>query len=147
MKLSRRAWLAEAATYGLPVVVLSSIVALSTSPAFAGSYLDRSALLLFEGNHASAYLRSRLYDVELARVVQRACKARIAIAHDMLVPSEVIQAHPHLLLVLEHHERAANAAVQKNPKEFLKQVGLALDEELLFKAVLKQLGWELPKVG
>jgi hypothetical protein len=110
----------------------------------AGSYLDRAALLVGEANRASEYLRRRLYDGELARVVHRGALARVAIASEMLVPEEVVPAHPHLLLVMQHHERAANAAVERAAKEFLRHVAQATDEERVLRAVLKQLGWELP---
>jgi hypothetical protein len=118
---------------------------LCTIRAHAGSYLDRAALLISEGKHASEFLRRRLYDPELARVVHEGASARVTIASKMLVPEEVVQAHPHLLLVLQHQERAANAAVERAPKEFLHHLGLARDEERVLRAVLKQLGWELPE--
>lgn len=114
---------------------------------FAGSYLDRAGILVFEANKATEFLRGRLYDGELARVVHKGALARIKIAGEMMVPPEVVLAHPHLLLVLERHERAANAAVEKAAKDFLRYLGQAREEERLFRAVLKQLGWELPEVG
>lgn len=136
--ISRRRWLLMSMAFG-------SLSAFSW-PVFAGSYLDRAALLIHEANVASEYLRKRLYDAELARIVQKASKARVQIAGEMLVPDEVIPAHPHLLLVLEQHERAANAAVQRTPKNFLRHLSQARDEEELFRRVLKSLGWELPRV-
>lgn len=120
-------------------------VGLVATDAWAGSYLDRAALLIGEANRASEYLRRRLYDGELARVVHRGALARVAIASEMLVPEEVVPAHPHLLLVMQHHERAANAAVERAAKEFLRHVAQATDEERVLRAVLKQLGWELPE--
>jgi hypothetical protein len=101
--------------------------------------------LVGEANRASEYLRRRLYDGELARVVHRGALARVGIASEMLVPEEVVPAHPHLLLVMQHHERAANAAVERAAKEFLRHVAQATDEERVLRAVLKQLGWELPE--
>jgi hypothetical protein len=62
----------------------------------------------------------------------------------MEVPKEVVQAHPHLLLMLEDCERAANAAVERNAEGFLKFQRAARDEEEHFRAILKQLGWQLP---
>lgn len=111
----------------------------------AGSYLDRASILVHSSKQELSYLRSRLYDQELARLTQRLAAARSSGAAKMLVPREVVQAHPHLLLMLENYERAANAAVERKPKEFLKFLGLARDEEQLFRAVLKQLGWSLPE--
>jgi hypothetical protein len=60
------------------------------------------------------------------------------------VPKEVVQAHPHLLLTLENYERAADAAVAGEADRFMIYCQRAQDEERTFRAVLKQLGWELP---
>lgn len=114
--------------------------------AWAGSYLDRAALLFWGANTEIDYLRRKLYDSELARLVHQQAEARVAAASSMLVPAEVAQAHPHLLLTMENCERAASAAVERKPEEFLKFLALARDEEQLFRTILKQLGWELPIV-
>jgi hypothetical protein len=62
----------------------------------------------------------------------------------MMVPKEVVQAHPHLLLVFENYERAADAAENSQVERFLVFLQRALDEERTFRAVLKQFGWDLP---
>ncbi len=124
------------------VAVASGLV---TLPAWAGSYLDRAAFLVHQGTSELNYLRRKLYDEELARVVHHLAAARVRAAGGMTVPPEVVQAHPHLLLFLENCERAASNAAERKPKEFLKFLNLARDEEQLFRAVLKQLGWELPR--
>jgi hypothetical protein len=113
-------------------------------PAWAGTYLNRAALLLSEARREADYLRSRFADKELARIVHRMAEARLSSASSMMVPREVAQAHPHLLLVLENYERAADAAVRGEAEQFLVYCHRAQDEERTFRAVLKQLGWELP---
>ena len=62
----------------------------------------------------------------------------------MQVPKEVAQAHPHLLLVLENYERAAESAKDGNAQRFLIYQQRARDEEKILRGVLKQLGWSLP---
>jgi hypothetical protein len=114
--------------------------------AVAGTYLDRAALLVFVANAELDYLRRKLYDSELARIVHQQTEARTRAASTMLVPADVVQAHPHLLLMLENCERAASSAVERKPNDFLKFLTLARDEEQLFRSILKQLGWELPRV-
>jgi hypothetical protein len=124
---------------------VASAAILFAVPAWAGSYLDRAALLL---NHAAAdadYLRARLSDKELARVVHAMAEARVAAATGMAVPKEVAQAHPHLLLVLENYERAAAAAKDGGTQRFLIYQQRARDEERVLRGVLKQLGYPLPK--
>lgn len=133
---SRRRWLAAAGALAFSALV--------TRRSYAGSYLDRAALLLAEANRASEFLGKHLYDEELARVVHKGAQARVDIASGMMVPQEVVQAHPHLLLVLHQHERAANGAVEKVAKDFLRFLAQARDEERVLRGVLKQLGWELP---
>lgn len=134
-KLERRRVLALLAS--LPCAVYARA-------AYAGSYLDRAAMLVGIANLELSYLRRKLYDTELARTTQKLAAARVGAAQTMEVPSEVVQAHPHLLLMLEDCERATNAAVERNAEEFLKFQRAARDEEEHFRAILKQLGWQLP---
>lgn len=114
--------------------------------ALAGTYLDRAALLVFVANAEMDFLRRKLYDSELARLVHQQTEARTRAASTMMVPADVVQAHPHLLLMLENCERAASSAVERKANDFLKFLALARDEEQLFKSILKQLGWDLPHV-
>jgi hypothetical protein len=113
-------------------------------PAWAGSYLDRAAMLVGLADTELTYLRRKLHDAYLAQVVHKLAIGRLAAAQEMEVPKEVVQAHPHLLLMLEDCERAANSAVERNAEGFLKFQRAARDEEEHFRAILKQLGWQLP---
>lgn len=121
-----------------------SLSLLAAADAHAGSYLNRSAFLISGARRESDSLRQRFGDKELARLAYRLAKARLESAGSMLVPKEVVQAHPHLLLTLENYERAADAAVNGQPERFLVYCQRAQDEERTFRAVLRQLGWELP---
>jgi hypothetical protein len=114
-------------------------------PAFGGTYLNRAVLLLAGASREAVYLRARLGDKELARVTLRMATARLEAARSMTVPKEVEQAHPHLLLVLENYQQAAEAATLGESERFAIYHQRALDEERTFKAVLKQLGWVLPE--
>ena len=122
----------------------AAAAALVTSRAWAGSYLDRAALLATQASRDADYLRDRLSDQELALVVHRLAIARVKSASTMKVPKEVAQAHPHLLLLLENFERAADAAVAGEHGRFFSYVQLAREELAVFRGVLKQLGWTLP---
>jgi len=115
--------------------------------AWAGSYLNRAALLVTQAARDSEYLHRRVYDKELAFVVQKLAAARVEAAGAMHVPKEVAQAHPHLLLVLENHERAADAAKDGQVQRFIVYQVRAREEEQTLRGVLKQLGWELPDVS
>jgi hypothetical protein len=137
MGLERRRWFGQ-------VVALCALSASST--AHAGTYLDRAAILLHTANTEAEYLRARLGDRELARVVHGLAEARVSSATSMQVPREVVQAHPHLLLVLEGFERAARSAVDGNARAFVVHRARARDEEQTFRGVLKQLGYTLPTV-
>ncbi|MGC4091864.1 MAG: hypothetical protein QM756_29070 [Polyangiaceae bacterium] len=135
MKLSRR---------GALRALIGAATTLTAAPAFAGSYLNRAALLLHEGRKEADYLRAHFADKELARIIHRLATARVEVASAMMVPKEVVQAHPHLLLVFESYERAADAAENGQAERFLVTLQRALDEERTFRVVLKQLGWEVP---
>ena len=128
-----RAWLFVVALFGLV-----------SAPAHAGTYLDRAVLLLKQATEEADYLRARIANRELAEVVHKLAVARLDAARDMPVPSEVTQAHPHLLLVLENYERAANEAAGGRVARFISFQSRARDEEQIFRGILKQLGWPLP---
>jgi len=134
-RLGRRRW--AAAVWVLAMLLL-------VGPAWAGSYLDRAALLVTQGGQEAEYLRAHLSDRELARTVHKLTAARLKAAGTMQVPKEVVLAHPHLLLVLENYERAADAAAAGQTARFLEHLQRARDEEVILRGVLQQLGWPLP---
>ena len=127
-------------------LLILGVVLLATSTAFAGTYLNSAALLLAQGSTEAEYLRARVYDKELADLIHKLAAARLEAAKGMLVPKEVVQAHPHLLLVLENYERAADAATRGEGEKFLIYQQRARDEERTFRGVLKQFGYALPDV-
>ncbi len=133
----RRHWL------GLAV---ASVLFLVPSVCWSGSYLNRAALLLQGANSDAENLSSHVSDRELASVIHHLAEARVSAASGMEIPKDVALAHPHLLLALENFERAAQAAVDKDPKAFVASYARARDEELTFHGVLKQLGFTLPQV-
>lgn len=135
--LSRRALCAAAAA----VVVIGF-----ARPALAGSYLDRAALLVAQATREADYLRVRLSDRELARTIHKLAAARVKAASTMQVPKEVAVAHPHLLLMLTNYERAADSAERGCSERYYIYQQRARDEEGILRAVLKQLGWPLPRV-
>ena len=111
---------------------------------WAGSYLDRAGLLIHDANRDIEFLGRRLNDRELARLVSQIAAGRLQAAKDTLVPKEVVLAHPHLLLMLEHYARAAAAASGGEQERYRQLVLQGQDEEQLFRGVLRQLGWTVP---
>ena len=132
--LARRSWL------GLLCAAL-----LVTGSAWAGTYLNSAALLLAQGSSEGDYLRARVNDKELAELIHKLADARLQAAKGMLVPKEVVQAHPHLLLVLENYERAADSATRGQAEKFLVYQQRARDEDRTFRGVLRQFGYALPE--
>ncbi len=124
--------------------LVSAALLLSSAAAWAGTYLNSAALLLAQASHEADYLRARINDKELAELVHKLADARLEAAKGMLVPKEVVQAHPHLLLVLENYERAADAATRGEAEKFLVYQQRARDEDRTFRGVLKQFGYALP---
>lgn len=137
--LSRRRLVA--ALSAVPLVLAACLTA---APAFGGSYLSRASLLLKGAELEARMLRARFHDKELARVTHKLALARTAAAQEMEVPDEVRRAHPHLLLVMESYERAAEGAVRANQKDFLVALARAREEGDIFVALLKHDGWQLP---
>ena len=118
---------------------------LFTGSAWAGTYLNSAALLLSQSAKEGDYLRAHIGDKELAELIHKLANARLEAAKGMLVPKEVVQAHPHLLLVLENYERAADGATRGEAEKFLIYQQRARDEERTFRGVLKQFGYALPE--
>jgi hypothetical protein len=112
--------------------------------AHAGSYLNRAAFLIAGARREADSVRIRFGDKELARIAYSLAHARLQSASSMMVPKEVVQAHPHLLLTLENYERAMDAAMAGEGERFMIYCQRAQDEERTFRAVLRQHGWELP---
>lgn len=139
MPASERHWSRRA----LCSLLACSLLALS-STAFAGTYLNSATLLLAQATSEADFLRARVNDKELAELIHKLANARLDAAKTMLVPKEVVQAHPHLLLVLENYERAADAATRGEAEKFLVYQQRARDEERTFRGVLKQFGYALP---
>jgi hypothetical protein len=129
------------AFFGLLGVFILSL----SATAFAGTYLNSAALLLAQANSEADYLRARVNDKELAELIHKLADARLEAAKGMLVPKEVVQAHPHLLLVLENYERAADAATRGEAEKFLVYQQRARDEDRTFRGILKQFGYFLPE--
>jgi len=114
--------------------------------AWAGSYLNRAALLL-EGSKADRRMAlPRYHDEELMRVVHRVAKARTEVGGDMHVPKEVAGMHPHLVLVLENCERGFLAGVERDQKRFVDHLLRARTEDLIFRTLVQKAGYTLPDV-
>ncbi len=125
------------------MLVLTAVLTTFAPAAWAGSYLDRAGLLVKEARTETDYLQHRLDDKELAELTHHLATARIEAARDMLIPKEVIQAHPHLMLMLEDCERAADAAESKERDRFIVYQQRARDEEEMFRSIMRQLGFPL----
>ena len=123
-----------------------SFFALAPS-AWAGSYLDRAALLLDEARKEGDLLQPRTADKELVRLIKTLAEARVQMGRSMEVPAAVTKAHPHLLLVLENAERAADAAQEGDFKKFTQHLQTARDEDRTFHAILSELGFKLPELS
>lgn len=127
---------------------LAAAATLAVAPrAWAGSYLDRAALLLDSSRRDAEALRAKMTDKELARVVRAVADARQEAASSMDVPPAVAKAHPHLLLTLKKVERAAQAAIDGGFRTVLEHLDGSRREETIFRSALKELGHPLPKLA
>ena len=128
--------------------LLVALAALGLAPiAWGGSYLDRAALMLDEARREGDMLQPRTNDKEMVLVVKALTEARAKAGRKMEVPAAVARAHPHLLLVFENCERAAQAADDGNVKKFLEHLPTARDEEKIFRSLLSELGYSLPEIS
>jgi len=128
----------------LMCLVFAGFVLTMARPAHAGSYLDRSTMIVEGARRDATSLRAHLTDKELALVVLAVARARYDAAEKMDVPPLVAKAHPHLLLFLAHIEKAADAATSGNYKNAVLELDGARVEESLFRGMLKETGYPLP---
>ena len=141
-RLSRRTLLSSLLV-AAPSAASSSAASSPAAKRPAGDYLTAAWWLVQEASRAGEFLRPRLSDRKLAEVLRRIAEGRLSAAQRLDVPEEVGVAHPHLLLMLEHYERAAAAAVVGDTKRGGVLLRDALQEEQLFRSILKQLGMSL----
>lgn len=131
----------------LVAILVAALLTLGVVPvAFAGSYLDRAALLLDEARKEGDMLQPRTHDKEMVLVIKALCEVRARVARKMEIPAAVGKAHPHLLLVFENYERAAEAASEGNFKKFMEHLATARDEDKIFRSILAELGYTLPEI-
>ena len=127
--------------------LLVALASLGLAPiAWGGSYLDRAALMLDEARREGDMLQPRTNDKEMVLVVKALAEARAKVGRKMEVPAAVVRAAPHLLLVLENYDRAAEAADEGNFKKFMEHLTTARDEEKIFRSLLGELGYTLPEI-
>ncbi len=134
-------------TRACKVLLVTAILALATaisSSAWAGPYLNTSTMLLHESANTGRWIRSNLGDKELARNAHKMAQARLDVASKMNVPTEVRDAHPHLLLSLAAMERAMQAAIDGQVSDFIRQIQTSSGEAKTFQSVLQTLGFALP---
>jgi hypothetical protein len=131
--LSRRSLLAGLAAGALTLAAKTQ----------ADGYRDSALLLVSEATREGEFLRQRVNDRKLAELVRRIAEGRLVGAQNLFVPPEVALAHPHLLLMLEHYERAAAAAAAGDVSRSLHLLRDAEEEEQLFRGILRQLGFPL----
>lgn len=135
--MNRRVFLGAAAAAAL---------ALATRGASAGSYLDRAALILEESKKELEMVKTRTGDKELLLVLKALAEARLKVARKMTVPAKVAGAHPHLMLVLENHDRALEALSTGNTKKYAECMINVVSEEKTFRDLIKEAGYSLPKL-
>ncbi len=128
-------------------LLVSLTLLFAVLPAWAGSYLDRAALLLDEARKEGDMLQPRTFDKELVLVVKALAEARARVGRKMEVPAAVTKAHPHLLLVLANYESAASAAEAGNFKKFMEHLHTARDEDRNFRSILRELGYAVPDIN
>ena len=131
----------------LLALALAFTLAIVALPAIAGSYLDRAAVLLGETRRADEFMLTHFTDRELAMVTHELAEARVKVARKMLVPKEVGNIHPHLLLTLENAERATAAAEEGSLDTFMHHLRIARDEDASFRALLAQQKLDLPAIA
>lgn len=139
--MRRRGFLGLAAA-----VAAMGVIGTFATFATAGSYLDRAAILLDGGRKDIDAAKSRTGDKETLLVVKALTEARLKAARKMNVPAAVVDAHPHLMLVLENQDRALDALIAGNTRKYAECLVNATDEERSFRNLIKQLGYSLPKV-
>jgi len=125
-------------------LVLSWCLLFAPSTAWAGSYLNRAALLLDAAAVERDMARPHGDDKELMQMVHAIAEARLGAARRTTVPPAIASAHPHLLLALENTERAYAAALAGQADKFISYLDRARNEDSTFRSLVAERGFSLP---
>jgi len=125
-------------------LVLGLCLIVVPSQAWAGSYLNRAAVLLDGAAAERDMVRPRVQDKELVELVREIAEARVTSAGRMNVPAAVATAHPHLLLALENTERAYAAVLAGHLDKFILHLDRARAEDATFRALMVERGYTMP---
>lgn len=110
-------------------------------------YLAELAMLLEGARRLLLWTETYFGDPEFARFAHPMAEGYVDMAGRLVPPEKLINAHPHLLMVVENVERALDAAATGDTPAFRQRARIVREELLTLESVLKQLKLRLPELS
>ncbi len=111
-------------------------------------YLAQLAMVLEGARRLLLWTETYIGDPEFARFGHRMAEGYVDMAGRLVPPEKkLVNAHPHLLMVVENVERALDAAARGDTSAFRQRARIVREELLTLESVLKQLKLRLPELS
>jgi hypothetical protein len=110
-------------------------------------YLAELAMLLEGARRLLLWTETYIGDPEFARFAHPMAEGYVEMAGRLVPPEKLLNAHPHLLMVVENVERALDAAATGDTPAFRQRARIVREELLTLESVLKQLKLRLPELS
>ena len=109
-------------------------------------YLARAALLLDETRRSQDWVGGHPGDLGLAALALELSQARAEAAASIAAPTQLKQAHMHLLLTIENTTASFDSTVRSEGKKAAQRMSAARLEEQTFNLALEQAKTKLPVI-
>jgi hypothetical protein len=110
-------------------------------------YLAELAMLIEGARRLLLWTETYIGEPEFARFAHPMAEGYVDMAGRLVPPEKLINAHPHLLMVVENVERALDAAAAGDTPAFRQRARIVREELLTLDSVLKQLKLRLPELA
>lgn len=106
-------------------------------------YVRRAALVLGAMIHIESWVERNKDDLGLCSIAQAVAERSAELANRLTPPPELRGLHPHLLMTIEHVERAYFFASSGDEREFQHHLRLARDERRILMQMAQAEGVDL----
>ena len=110
-------------------------------------YLAELAMLLEGARRLLLWTETYIGEPEFARFAHPLAERYVDMAGRLVPPAKLLNAHPHLLMVVENVERALEAAGNGDTSAFRQRARIVREELLILDNVLKQGKQRLPELA
>jgi hypothetical protein len=106
-------------------------------------YVRRAAIVLGAVVHIESWVERNKDDLGLCSIAQAVAERSVELANHLTPPPELRGLHPHLLMTIEHAERAYFFASSGDEREFQHHLRLAREERRILQRLATEEGVDL----